>query len=145
MAIFDNPEVWGWRMIRALLTAAITVAAIQSASAAAADPANPICVKVASGTICEQDVPGMHYDVVGRQPCINSNYHYIYGRGQNGETLACVAARDGVHGVWSQSAPLFGVQPVGGPCPSGIGGAVAQAPDGRSLVCAEGQGWVPGP
>jgi hypothetical protein len=67
-------------MIRALLTAAVAVAAIGSAPAAAADPTNPICVKVVSGTICEQDVPGMHYDAVRGQPCANSNWHYIRAR-----------------------------------------------------------------
>lgn len=131
-------------MIRALLTAATAVAAIGGAPAAVGDPANPICAKVAAGTICEQDVPRMYSDAVRGEPCTNSQYHYIYERGPNGETLACVAP-DGVHGVWSQSVPLFGVQPIGGACPSWIGGAVAQAPDGRSLICAWGQGWVPGP
>jgi hypothetical protein len=90
--------------------------------------------------LCELEVPWMHYDAVRGQPCTNSQFPLHIRARTNGETPACVPDphSGGVAASWARSAPLFGVQPIGAACPSWMGGAVAQAPDGRSLVRAEG-------
>jgi hypothetical protein len=120
----------GVAMIRGVFAAATTVTfAVGTAIAANADPP--------SG---EVDVPGMVYNAVVGGPCSNFN-GYIFGRGPDGQALACVAFA-GDSGQWVPSAPLRGVQRVGAPC---AGDGAAQSQDGRPLVCVVNQGWQPGP
>jgi hypothetical protein len=107
-----------------LVGAAITAIAIGAAPSAIAD-----------------DVPGINDDAVLDAPCDNWQ-RYIFGRGPNGEPLACVAF-DG-EGQWVRSMPLVGVRAIGSQCVDESSG-VAQSPDGRGLVCASDQGWQPGP
>ncbi len=83
------------------------------------------------------DVPGMRNNAVLGAPCDNGKeFKYIFGHGPNGETLACVDY------VWVGSAPLVGVRQIGSSC---RGSLTAQAPDGRPLICVDGQGFQPGP
>jgi hypothetical protein len=117
-------------MIRAVLSAAATAAAIAGVGAAIASAEPP------AG---ESDVPGMHYDAVLGAPCGNWD-RYVFGRAPNGQALACVGF-DG-QGTWVLSAPLRGVQRIGESCPPGD--ATAQSPDGLALMCVYGQGWQPG-
>ena len=107
-----------------LVGAAITAIAIGAAPVAAAD-----------------DIPGIDDDAVLGAPCTNSD-RYIFGRGPNGEPLACVAFNG--DGQWVQSMPLVGVRWIGSACVEESSGA-AQSPDGRGLVCVADQGWQPGP
>lgn len=111
-------------------------------SAATAVAAPPRCEEVNSGTVCEQDVAGMKYGVVDGQTCTNVA-RYKFGRGASGEPLVCAhSAYTANTGISTAAPPIFGVQPVGGACPSWIGGAAAQTNDGRSLICEYGVGWI---
>lgn len=92
---------------------------------------------VASG----DDVPGIDDNAVLDAPCYSAD-RYIFGRGPNGEPLACVAS-DGAS-QWVQSVPLVGVRAVGSPCGDESYGA-AQSPDGLGLLCVPDLGWQPGP
>lgn len=123
--------------------ALMTGAAVDGAPRATADPAchadDPQC----------QIVPGMQ-DAVQGQPCDNWT-RYTYGFDPNGSYLACVSFDGGKTGMWSKAATLAGVKTIGSPCcapdvsycPTGYG-TLAQAPDGRPLLCADGI-WVAPP
>lgn len=112
-------------MIRNLAASvAIAAAALSTAATATAD-----------------DVPGINDDAVLDAPC-DSAARYIFGRGPNGEPLACVAF-DGAS-QWVRSMPLVGVRAIGSPCVDENYG-VAQSPDGLGLLCVPNQGWQPGP
>ncbi len=126
-------------MIRELfIAAAIAGAAIGAAPAAAGDP-----------THYETDVPGMSYDASLGAPCYSWE-RYIFGRGPDGQAEACHFLTGNFWpppetGYWVISYPLYGVQPIGAPCPDPRG-AAAQSPDGIALVCRGSQGgWQPGP
>lgn len=90
------------------------------------------------------DVPGINYDAHLSGPC-DSWDRYIFGRGPGGEALACRWIPNQwppvYTGFWVASNPLYGVQPIGAPCPNPRG-AVAQDPDGIPLLCTE-NGWQP--
>lgn len=122
-------------MIRELvIAAAIAGAAVGAAPAAAADQRH-----------YDTDVPGMSYDAWLSAPCSNLDT-FIYGRGPNGEALACHWIPNQwppvYTGFWVSSYPLFGVQQIGAPCPGPQ--SAAQAPDGRPLLCLGAQGWQAG-
>ena len=104
--------------------AAIAAAAMGSAPGAVAD-----------------DVPDIDDNALLGESCDKWD-RYIFGRGPNGEPLACVAFNG--EGQWVRSLPLVGVREIGSQCVSESSG-VAQSPDGRGLVCASDQGWQPGP
>jgi hypothetical protein len=94
------------------------------------------------------DVPQMISGAVLGGPCTNFA-RYIFGKGPNGEPLACVAF-GGTVGQWVSSAPLQGEQQIGAACTNANGGGAAQSPDGTPLVCVDGHGgpgsgWQPGP
>jgi hypothetical protein len=124
----------------------LIVAAVGAAPGAASSPANPICEKVRTGMVCEQDPPGMLFDAVLGQPCRGMYPFYIFGRGPSGE-LVCRqdGARVGqfTEGVWApRTQVLFGVQLPGFGCPSWLpGGAAAQTTDGRGLRCQD-TSWI---
>lgn len=87
------------------------------------------------------DVPGIDDDAELGEEC-DSFDRYIFGRGPEGEPLACVAYGDDEEGQWVTSVPLVGVRMIGSPC---IGDDAAQSPNGRALVCVVGAGWQPVP
>lgn len=87
------------------------------------------------------DVPGMNYEAALTAPCDNTDV-FTFGRGPDGEALACHYIDKQNSGYWQISYPLFGQQEIGSPCP-GLKSA-AQSPDGLPLVCLPDQGWQPG-
>lgn len=119
--------------------AALGGAALANAVPAACHADNPQC----------QIVPGMQ-DGVETQPC-NNWTRYTFGFDPNGLYLACVSFDGGKTGKWSRSATLAGVRTIGSRCctpevsycPTGYG-SLAQAPDGRPLLCSDGS-WVAPP
>lgn len=122
-------------MIRELfIAAAIAGTALGAAPAATADQRH-----------YDTDVPGMNYDAALSAPCYSWET-YIYGRGPQGEALACHWIPNQWPpvdtGFWVISYPLYGVQQTGAPCPNPRG-AAAQSPDGLPMLCTE-HGWQPG-
>lgn len=124
-------------MIRELLTAAaIAGAAVGVAPTAMANPAH-----------YDGDVPGINYDAAMGAPCYSWE-RYVFGRGQDGEALAChfipnqffVPPVDNAY--WVISYPLYGVQQAGASCPGPQ--AAAQSSDGLEMLCFGKQGWQPG-
>ena len=93
----------------------------------------------------DTDVPGMDYDASLTAPCFRWD-RFIFGRGPNGEALACHFIPNqwppAQSGYWQISYPLYGVQPVGAPCPGPQ--SAAQSPDGLPMLCLGAQGWQPG-
>lgn len=97
------------------------------------------------------DPPGMSYDAYLNAPCYRWD-RFVFGRGPGGEPLACHwipgqspigmdRPPEGV-GFWVLSPKIYGVQPVGAPCPGSQ--AAAQSPDGLPMLCLGAQGWQPG-
>ena len=133
-------------MAKGTVACVLIVAAVGTSPAAAGSPANPICEKVRTGMVCEQDPPGTQFDAALGQPCRGLYPFYLFGRGRSGE-LVCHqdGARVGqaMEGIWlARTQALFGVQLPGFGCPSWLpGGAAAQTNDGRGLLC-EGTSWV---
>jgi hypothetical protein len=125
-------------MIRAVaIASAIAAAAICAAPWAAADPSY----------YPDVPVPGMRDGAVEEASC-SSWTAYSYGWSPNGEVLTCVSFDEGGSGEWAASAKLVGVRDIGSPCAFEAdlyGGALAQAPDGRPLICSSSTGWTAQP
>jgi hypothetical protein len=121
-------------MIREVFVAA----AVAGGAVAAAGPA------AADNPHFDTDVPGMSYDASLGAPCYSWD-RFIFGRGPGGQAEACHWIPNQwppiYTGFWVMSYPLYGVQPIGGPCANPSGSA-AQSPDGSALVCTE-HGWQP--
>lgn len=86
-------------------------------------------------------VPGMDYTAVSGQPCGNRG-SYVFGRGANGEVLACHWSQPNQDYLWDGplQGPLMGVKYIGTPCTTaGAIVAYAQSPEGYPLTCSWGQ------
>lgn len=128
-------------MIReACIAAVLTAAAAGLGPVAGADPARHY----------DTDVPGMAYGVTAGAPCYSWE-KFIFGRGPDGQTLACHwIPNQGppwappTTGFWVISPALRGVQEVGAPCPDPKRSQVAaQSPAGLPMLCTE-RGWQEG-
>jgi hypothetical protein len=101
-------------------------AATTTATAAPNTPAPPAAARPAVGQSCDPTADAWAKDSSGGQ-------------------LRCAYA-GGPSPKWVASAPYVGVQNIGSPCE--LGAAVAEAPDGQTLVCVGAHGsstWAPGP
>jgi hypothetical protein len=137
-------------MYRELMTAAaigagVAAAALSAAPFAAADGAGQ-----GQGPYTG-DVPGITYGARLDAPCFQWE-RFIYGRGMDGEPLAChyIPGQSPIGmdrppqgtGFWVATYKLYGVQVPGSPCPGSQ--ASAQSPDGLPMLCLGAQGWQAG-
>jgi len=119
-----------------VIAAAVAGAALTAAPSAAADePHGPF----------PGDPPGMSYDAYLNAPCFRWD-RFTYGRGPGDEPLQCQWIPNQWPpvdtGFWVPTYKIYGVQPVGSPCPGPQ--AAAQSPDGLPMLCLGAQGWQPG-
>lgn len=97
-------------------------------------------LSLSASAIADPDVdigpylPGQYMNVVETQPCDNWE-RWTYGLSPSGEFMACVSFDGGKTGMWSKSAPVAGIRQIGAPCSQANGDNLAQAPDGRPLLC----------
>lgn len=129
-------------MIRELLMSTAFAAAAMSATPTASAQPGPMVPD--DPARYDTDVPGMNYDAHLTGPCTSMD-RFTFGRGPNGQALQCRWIPNQwppiYTGFWQISYELFGVQEIGSRCPKPQ--SAAQAPDGRPLVCLDGN-WQAG-
>jgi hypothetical protein len=113
--------------ISALLTAALSIGgAVLLAPAAVASANEPF------------DTPGVALDAHEGTPCGSARTRYVYGLSHDASaTYVCMSLPQGSAPKWVVSLPLSGVRNIGEQC---IRGWVAQAPDGRPMICDDYMG-----
>ena len=113
-------------MLRLFATAALTAAALATATPAAADPV----------------VPQLRDDAAVGEPCYNT-VRFVFGTNADGGFYSCGSS--GKPGVWVQLTDLLGVREIGSTgcvaevltvSPDGNGWTAAQSPQGVPLFCS---------
>jgi hypothetical protein len=114
---------------------AVAVAVVMSSATANADL--PLC----NDAFC---TPGITPGAVLGAPCANTS-HYVFGTTSWGRLVFCGSPRR-YEPRYFRSPSMAGIKELNAVC-TGFENRVAQAPDGRYLICLAADGaarWVPG-